>query len=286
MKRFEKVGLQKDSVKAYKGLHDSVSNCDDQLRGSNPTESTFSYLNNRVGIILGMVHLELGKAVTSVEDYSIVCRKHFIAYLYTDWWKNTQHELLNHEAVNKDPKCKRKRDSNDLTWFYSGRLVALQAAMFSDVETLQKIADWCEPWMVPEPRPLGVDPLVGKAFLVLVRDFRTQGKFDVEKLEGELKSSRKKGPKLLYSLWCAVREKDQAAFERLSIESVKQFEKTMPSERFTALDHVDIDTSLFVAAGRLKGMALPEFPEDTLLRLMTYETVTAGEPKSKSKKNK
>jgi hypothetical protein len=281
VKRYEQLNLTRTPPKTLKLLDEEVDKCASELAGAGASESKFHFLYMRVGILSAIAHLGVPGLKRPIEEYSKIARELFVDYLYRDWWKGTKHEVLNMEAVNKDPKFKRTADSNVLTWFYSGRIAALHAAIFEDVMTLQRIADWVEPWMVPEPKPLGVDPLVGKAFLFMLNDFRQKGPFDTSDLERELKASRKKGPKLLFNLWHAVQEKNQSDFNKVAIESVRQFEKTMPSELIAESDQVDIDTSLFVAAGRLKGMALPELPEDVSLRLVTQESVSGSQVASK-----
>jgi hypothetical protein len=184
------------------------------------------------------------------------------------------------ELHESDQKALSKRsESNELVWFEPLRLGLLMALLANQLQVTTTLADWTESWMVPERVAIPFDPLLGKFYLVMVSDFRSSPLDGRAEIERSLVKSRKKGPKLLFNAWQAVRAGDQVAFESAFLASLEHFEE-MFTPTLVAYEYIALDQSILLAAARHRGCQLPTLTRRQQARLLTHESLDLPAPGS------
>jgi hypothetical protein len=191
-----------------------------------------------------------------------------VEYFLGDWWQGDEADS---KALDKS------RPDRELAWFGALPNGLLLCGLTGRWDDAARICAWFDTSIQMEYRFELNDYEYQWIYLCIVSHLRSEPLegLDVEGTLQALRECRPKRPRLLGTLWEAVLQRDQAAFNRALRESLRHFLKTpetAPNPNFW----VARDESLMWLIAEKEGLGFPDLEEKMEAVVVRRETVGTG----------
>ncbi|WP_339684913.1 hypothetical protein [Gimesia maris] len=163
-------------------------------------------------------------------------------------------------------------DNEDLVWidpFSQGLFCAL---LLNREQEIEKLCSWVEADLYLDGGLSDMEEHSHYLYMSIAAELRSAPMPGIEDKEAAIEQCRKKRSKLLYSVWQAVRNKDQVAFNKAFEESLKHYEKYDLGKEY-ATDWIAQNQSLLWLLAERNGLSFPELPEKLAAMVVTRETL-------------
>ena len=237
--------------------------------------------------LVALHHLEIG-SVDDLPKQAEAGVDLVVDYFCGDWWTEAgfarlsdevkmKYDLVTPEKLEAEQRGERllvdrSEPSDRLRWFTPLRAGLLLGGLTGRWNDVARICSWFDTSIPPEYCAGETEDEMFQLFICIAGELNPQPVPGIDELLAKVGKSRVKRPRLLCAAWEAVLAKDQAAFEKAFVESVKHF-VAKPSDSRILYNIVALPQSIIGLIAEHRGLQLPAMPEKCQAAVVTRETV-------------
>ncbi|TWU44742.1 hypothetical protein Poly51_57910 [Rubripirellula tenax] len=238
-------------------------------------------------VLVTLHHLQIG-VVDDLPKQAQTGVDLVVDYFCGDWWtkaalarlteeQKTKYKLLDPQSLenchlNNKTAVDRSKPSHSLRWYTELRCGLLLGGLTGRWDDVAKICAGFDATIPPEYCAGEIEDQMFQIMICIAGSLSPEPMDGADQLFEEAKKSRLKRPRLLCAAWEAVIAKDQAAFDKAFVDSVKHF-VAKPVNSNISYDIVALAQSIIWLIAEHRGLTLPEMSEKCLAAVLTRQSV-------------